>query len=461
MQGSSIRYRDVQFPMHERIDLPMDAVKVGTGDALLFVSTDKATYIVVDTLGAAQVIHLLEGHTPAETIAATCEEFRVSADHAMSSLRDVLFEIEVNQFYSHATVEIDASDSDFPLLAYLTKRCNLRCKHCYMDAGRGSSSELTSDEWQKVIEDYSTFCDSASKRPRITFTGGEPLLKEDAFAIIGRARLRGCTTELFTNGTKIKTADDARRVSECVDLVQLSMDGATEAVNDSIRGKGAFSATRNAIELLRANNVTVRLAMTVMPVNSEDIRQNVVALAGAIGTNVELRLSLANVQGRAESSVRFRDSQEGELTLRAILEEVYRAGLRKPRKVIPNLRSISCGYGRNAAVSDTGVFYGCAIMEYPLDSVRHDSFFDLAARAFQLGADTGIDSIDGCNQCELRYFCGGLCRLNNWIYKQSLSVSCCTPEKKLEVIRRLASRQIKTSSFTRTRPLVGSFWLTQ
>src|SRR6476661_7471248 len=58
MQGSSIRYRDVQFPLHERIDLPMDAVKVGTGDALLFVSTDKATYIVVDTLGAAQVIHL-------------------------------------------------------------------------------------------------------------------------------------------------------------------------------------------------------------------------------------------------------------------------------------------------------------------------------------------------------------------------------------------------------------------
>jgi radical SAM protein with 4Fe4S-binding SPASM domain len=461
MQGSSTRYRDVHFLLHQRIDLPIDAVKVGTGEPLLFVSTGKATYIVVDKLGAAQVTRLLEGYTPAETIAATCKDCHISADQALSSLRDVLLEIETNQFYAHAIVEIDESDSDFPLLAYLTKRCNLRCKHCYMDAGRGSSSELTVGEWQKIIEDYSAFCGSVAKRPRITFTGGEPLLKEDAFAIIEFAHQRGCTTELFTNGTKIKTVDDARRVSKCVDLVQVSMDGATEAVSDSIRGKGSFRATQNAIELLRTNSVRVRLAMTVMPVNSEDIRQNVVSLATEIGTDVELRLSLANVQGRAETSVRFRDSQEGELALSAILEEVYRAGLRKPRKVIPNLRSISCGYGRNVAVSDTGIFYGCAIMEYPLGSVRHDSFFDLASRALKLGADTGIDSIDGCNQCELRYFCAGLCRLNNWIYKQNLSVSCCTPEKKLEVIRKLASRQIKASSFTRTRPLVGSFWLTQ
>jgi radical SAM protein with 4Fe4S-binding SPASM domain len=461
MPGLSTRYRDVQFPLHQPIELPQDAVKINAGDTWLYVSSDKATYIVVNAVGASQVAHLLQGHTPAETLAAICAEFNVSADQAMESLRKVLAEIETNQFYANASVETDVSDSDFPLLAYLTRRCNLRCTHCYMDAGKGSASELTADEWQNVIADYSVFCDLLHKRPRVTFSGGEPLLKKDALTIIEGAHQRGCLTEIFTNGTRIKTAEDAHRISQCVDLAQLSLDGATESVNDSIRGKGAFSATLHAIRLLMNNGVKVRLAMTVMPSNYEDILQNIASLLLGIGSNVELRLALANVQGRAQSSVRFRDSHQGELALRAILEELYRAGIRKPRKEIPNLRSISCGYGRNVAVSDTGVFYGCAIMEFPLGSVRHDRFHDLASRAVQLGADTAIDNIKGCRECELRYFCAGLCRLNNWIYKQDLSASCCTPEKKAEVIKKLAARQSETSTITRTRPLVGSFWLAQ
>lgn len=461
MPGFSPRYRDVQFSLHQPIDLPRDTVKLGSGEDLLFVSADKATYIAVNAIGAAQVSSLLQGCTPAEAIKTACAEFNLSEAQAVESLRDVLFEIEANQFYAHASVGTDLSDPDFPLMAYLTTLCNLRCTHCYMDAGRPSTDELTVEEWHKVISDYSAFCRTLEKRPRITFTGGEPLLKKGAFSIIESAYQLGCITEIFTNGTQIKTADTARHIAECINLVQLSLDGATEPVNDLIRGKGVFKAVLRAIYLLTSIDVKVRLAMTLMPVNYEDMRQNLVPLLQGMGTKVELRLGLANVQGRANASNRFKDSQQGESALRTILDEVYSAGIRKPRKIVPNLRQVSCGYGRNVAVSDTGIFYGCAIMEHPLGSVRHDRFSDLASRALQLGADTQIDNIKGCNQCPLRYFCAGLCRINNWIYKHDLSVSCCTPDKKAEVIKKLAARRNKADSMTGSQPLVGSFWISQ
>lgn len=52
---------------------------------------------------------------------------------------------------------MDISDKvyAFPYSCYinLTSKCNLRCKHCFGDYSRESKTELSLDEWKKVIDD--------------------------------------------------------------------------------------------------------------------------------------------------------------------------------------------------------------------------------------------------------------------------------------------------------------------
>ena len=57
----------------------------------------------------------------------------------------------------------------------ITKRCNLKCVHCYAGSGDFDNSiEISTDTWMKVLEDLAEFgC------PVVLFSGGEPLLHKD------------------------------------------------------------------------------------------------------------------------------------------------------------------------------------------------------------------------------------------------------------------------------------------
>ncbi len=86
--------------------------------------------------------------------------------------------------------------------AELTYRCNLRCIHCYCT--NSISKELTLNEWKRAIDILKSW-----GTVFITFTGGEPLLREDLLQIMRYASKNGMALRLFTNGTLIneKIAD--------------------------------------------------------------------------------------------------------------------------------------------------------------------------------------------------------------------------------------------------------------
>src|SRR5213593_1992018 len=58
----------------------------------------------------------------------------------------------------------------------LTKRCNLKCAHCYLDAttkAGGGSDELTTDECNRLIDQIA----EVNKGCLLVITGGEPLTR--------------------------------------------------------------------------------------------------------------------------------------------------------------------------------------------------------------------------------------------------------------------------------------------
>jgi len=149
----------------------------------------------------------------------------------------------------------------------VTKKCNLSCSHCYIDAGDATASdELSTDEAQKLIDDAATL-----SPPVMLFSGGEPLARGDTVELCAYAVSRGLRVGLSTNGTLI-TKDYARKIAEAgVSYVGVSIDGA-EATHDRFRNKrGAFRAALVGMQNARDVGIKTGIRFTVNRYNVSDL----------------------------------------------------------------------------------------------------------------------------------------------------------------------------------------------
>ncbi len=131
----------------------------------------------------------------------------------------------------------------------ITQVCNLRCRHCYQNAGpRPAPDELTLEERLRVVDEL-----AANGVPFLAIAGGEPLAIRDLWPVLERANRRGLHLTLATNGTLL-TAETAARLKECgVKYVEVSVDSADPEEHDAFRGrKGAWAQAiqgiRNAVQ---------------------------------------------------------------------------------------------------------------------------------------------------------------------------------------------------------------------
>ncbi|MEM4246437.1 MAG: radical SAM protein, partial [Candidatus Bathyarchaeia archaeon] len=129
----------------------------------------------------------------------------------------------------------------FEVVWNFTHTCNLKCAHCYEDAGP-PKPELSTDQAYEVIDNLSKI--AGVGLPALSFSGGEPLMRRDFFDVACYAKKKIPYLSIATNGTLI-TKDNARRIKDSgIDYVEVSLDGATPTVHDSFRGvNGAFHKT--------------------------------------------------------------------------------------------------------------------------------------------------------------------------------------------------------------------------
>lgn len=155
-----------------------------------------------------------------------------------------------------------------PVVVYnCTQRCNLKCAHCYSQSGSGAcGDEMSTAEAKECIADIAAF-----GSPVILFSGGEPLMRQDLFALIEHAVSQGLRAVLSTNGTLID-ADTAQRLKTAkLAYVGISLDG-MDAANDAFRGvPGAFQQALTGIRHCRQAGIKVGLRFTITRRNAEDI----------------------------------------------------------------------------------------------------------------------------------------------------------------------------------------------
>jgi len=149
----------------------------------------------------------------------------------------------------------------------LTRRCNLKCRHCYtVSADVDFPGELSAPQAMDVLEDLGEF-----KIPALILSGGEPLIRDDIFDIAHRARQMKMYLALSTNGTWI-VGDVADKVADVgFDYVGISIDGIGKT-NDWFRGKdGAFMQALSGVRNCKKRDIKVGLRFTITEDNAEQL----------------------------------------------------------------------------------------------------------------------------------------------------------------------------------------------
>jgi radical SAM protein with 4Fe4S-binding SPASM domain len=139
-----------------------------------------------------------------------------------------------------------------------TRRCNLACRHCYSDSDARAHPQMSQDEAVAMIRDVAAF-----GSPALLLSGGEPLMRPDAFELIGEARDAGLPVTLSSNGTLIDPPRARRLADLGVRYVGISIDG-IGPVHDAFRGRRrAFVRALAGIRALRAEGVRVGMRVTL------------------------------------------------------------------------------------------------------------------------------------------------------------------------------------------------------
>jgi len=148
----------------------------------------------------------------------------------------------------------------------ITRKCNLRCKHCYYEAGTQLADELSTEESFALIDEIANvFGDKAS----VTFGGGEPLLRKDIFDLLSYGKERGLHVVLASNGTLLSEEVAARLKNAGVEDVIIPIDG-TQKTHNAIRGEGVFEKATKSARAIRNAGLGLVIDPCIMKQNEEE-----------------------------------------------------------------------------------------------------------------------------------------------------------------------------------------------
>ncbi len=106
----------------------------------------------------------------------------------------------------------------------VTNRCNLDCRTCIRNGWSEPLGEMDEPTFSSILDGLRAF----STPPMVFFGGfGEPLAHPDIVTMVARAKGLGGRVELITNGTLLTPEISARLIAAGLDMLWVSLDGAT------------------------------------------------------------------------------------------------------------------------------------------------------------------------------------------------------------------------------------------
>lgn len=180
---------------------------------------------------------------------------------------------------------------------YLTKGCNLACRHCWVapsfQPNGGTGGHLDYKYFQLAIDEGIPLGLS-----QVKLTGGEPLLHPDFLKMVDLLREKGLGLTIETNGLLLnETLARYLKEKSTLGLVSVSLDGACPETHDYFRGvKGSFEKACRAIRYLAEVGYQPQVIMSLHEDNVAEV-EAVVRLAQDLGAG-SVKLGIVKPTGR-------------------------------------------------------------------------------------------------------------------------------------------------------------------
>ena len=152
------------------------------------------------------------------------------------------------------------------LQVHPTRRCNLRCLHCYSSSGPEEKGRLEPDLLRRALTDA-----SAEGYTVASFSGGEPLLYEPLREVLEHAHQQGMLTTVTSNGMLL----DDRRIAMlkgAADLLAISVDGQPASHNHLRASEHAFEVMESRLEGVRAAGIPFGFIFTLTRYNVHELQ---------------------------------------------------------------------------------------------------------------------------------------------------------------------------------------------
>ncbi len=168
----------------------------------------------------------------------------------------------MSKLFRNITVEPDEYGFE------LTTRCNMHCPFCF------TSADNTGDEWKKIEMSKKEILRTIKgmKDKTISFTGGEPTVREDLVEILNDVNKCGLRTAVLTNGLNLNKRYIGQLKDAGVDKIQLQFDSLNDNDYQKIRGQKCLDSKLDAISNLRKSNIHVNIfSMLAKDVNDDQV----------------------------------------------------------------------------------------------------------------------------------------------------------------------------------------------
>ncbi len=313
---------------------------------------------------------------------------------------------------------------DLPVLSEvaLTYRCQNRCVFCYAaapDRGR-TTPEMTTSQVQQVLD---RIFDEAHC-PTVSFTGGEPTLREDLPDLIAYAKGKGMRVNLITNG--LRCADEAyvhELAAAGLDSAQVSIEGGSPAVHDRIVDHpGAFALSSQAVHALRKAGIHTHTNTTICSENRDHLQELVAHIARELHSeyfSMNMVIRTGTALNHRRIGISYKEIAGIIPRLQAWAEqEGVRFVWYSPlpycifNPVQAGLGSKSCAAADGLlSVSPSGDVLPCSSFEHGLGNLLTNTFQEVwhGAAARYWRSKAFLPPV--CQRCTIKHICCGACPL--------------------------------------------------
>lgn len=321
-------------------------------------------------------------------------------------------------------------DNSLKIISWnITRRCNLRCSHCYLPAAfksddipeANSSSELSTRESLIFIDQIA----QVNEEVMLILSGGEPLLRSDIYELAEYATEKGMMVVLGTNGLLLDNETAVKLKQSGVSGVSISLDSVNAGIHDRMRFiEGAWQRAVEAIKICRNNGISVQVNTVITKGNYDKIPE-IIQFAHSLEANVFSPFFLV-CTGRGEQLTDITPEQYEQVLTQIVNSQKKYKGMMIRARCAPTFRRIlyqnnpessllkldagKCMAGVSyCRITPEGSVTPCPYMEKIVGSVRDKSFNDIWKNSEEFRALREPSLKGKCKACEFSLLCGG-CR---------------------------------------------------